>query len=295
MQWNQIAGFYNLIKLGNFSKAAKAVSRTQSAVTQQVQALELELNCSLVERVGRGQVIATAEGQELFQFAEKSLRERREVIERIQAIRDETERTLIIAAPIDTMSKVLPPYVKHFWESRPDVRLRLIECSLDEVIDGVRSQKFDLGLGLMTHVPSDFTQIRWLSMHHYIVAHKEHSIWQSALDLAAISKCDLITPPITEYAQTGGALISALSKEGLPCNIVLEASSNDRCIEYASHGMGVFFGLCSDDMVRDLPKEVRIENLQQIFRSDNIGIFYDSTRKLRPRDEQFLEFLGVTN
>jgi len=295
MRWHQLVGFYNLIKLGNFSKAAEAVYRTQSAVTQQLQTLERELDCSLVERVGRGQVIATAEGQELFQFAERMLREQKDVVERIHSIRDKTERTLVIAAPIDTMSKVIPPYVKQFWKSRPDVKLRLIECSLDEVVEGVRSQKFDLGLGLMTHVPSDFTQIRWLPMHHYIIAHKGHKIWRSTLSLSAISKCDLIVPPIMEYAQTGGALASALSKKGLPCNIVLEASSNDRCIEYAQAGMGVFFGLCSDDMVQDLPKDVRAKNLQQLFRSDNIGVFYDGTRKLRPRDQQFLELLFVAN
>lgn len=293
MQQHQIVGFYHLIKLGSFTKAAEATYRTQSAVTQQLHALEQELGCKLVKRVSRGVVVATLEGQELFQFAEASIQDQRAVVERIHAIRDETERTLVIAAPIDTMSKVLPSYVIKFWGSRQDVKLRLIECSMDDVVRGIRSQDFDLGLGLLTHVPSDLTQVRWLPMHHYIIAHESHDIWDAPVNLEAISKYNLILPPITEYAQTGSALLTALSKKGMPINLTLEASSNDRCIEYARNGMGIFFALCCDEMLVDLPKDMRIKNLQHLFRSENIGVFYDGARKLRPRDEQFLDQLGL--
>ncbi len=190
-------------------------------------------------------------------------------------------------------SKVLPSYVKTFWDSRQDVKLRLIECSMDDVVKGIRSQDFELGLGLLTHVPSDLTQIRWLPMHHYIIAHESHDIWNAPVNLEAISKHNLILPPITEYAQTGSALLSALSKKGMPFNVTLEASSNDRCIEYARNGMGIFFALCCDEMLVDLPTDMRIKNLQHLFRSENIGVFYDGARKQRPRDEQFLDQLGL--
>lgn len=293
MQLHQLVGFYNLVRLGNFTKAADATNRTQSAITQQLHALEKELDCKLVRRVSRGVITATSEGQELFQFAEKMLREQRDVVERIHAIRDKTEASLVIAAPIDTMSKVLPKYVKRFWETRPDVRLRLIECSIDEVVRGVRDQTFDLGLGLLAHVPTDLTQIRWLPLRHHIIARDDHWIWESSVDLSAISKCDLIMPPITEFAQSGSALIAALSQKGLPCNVALEASTNDRCIEYARSGIGVFFALCSDEMLVDLPSGVRAMELSHLFRSENIGIFYDSTRKRRTHEEQFLNLLGI--
>ncbi|MBU2965800.1 LysR family transcriptional regulator [Amphritea sp. 2_MG-2023] len=293
MQWHQLTGFYNLIRLGSFTKAAEACYRTQSAVTQQLQALESELDCKLAIRIGRGKIVATDEGQELFQFAEKMLREQKSVVERIHSIRDKSERTLIIAAPTDTMSKILSPYVKKFWQARPDVKLKMIECSLDEVVAGIRTQKFDLGFGLLAQVPTDLTQVRWLPMHHYIIAHKDHDIWRAPIDLLAISKCDLILPPCSEFAQTGYVLSSALSKKGLPCNIVMEASSNDRCIDYACSGMGVFFGLCSEEMLEHLPEDVLVKDLQSLFRSDNVGVFYESIRKLRVHDKYFIDILNI--
>ena len=43
MEWQQLLGFYQVAKLGSFTKAAAATFRTQSALSQQVKALEIEL------------------------------------------------------------------------------------------------------------------------------------------------------------------------------------------------------------------------------------------------------------
>ena len=293
MQWQQINGFYYLVRLGSYSKAAEATYRTQSAVTQQIQSLEKTLNCKLGKRQGRGQFVATPEGVELYRFAETMLRKQAEVIEKITAIRDDTEKMLVVAGPADTMNKVVPPYAKKFMAARADVKLRLIESPLDQVVQDVRQQSVDFGLGLMTHIPSDLTQIRWLPLHHYVVARKDHPIWSTRLDLAALASYPLILPPNTEHAQTGTGLTSALSKAGLPYKVVLEATSVDRCIDYAQSGIGIYFALCSDEMLADLSNDMRASSLGHMFRSENIGVFYNGTKTLRPREREFLSVLNV--
>ena len=40
MEWQQLLGFYQVAKLGSFTKAAAATFRTQPALSQQVKALE---------------------------------------------------------------------------------------------------------------------------------------------------------------------------------------------------------------------------------------------------------------
>ena len=37
MEWQQIIGFYHVARLGNFTRAAEATFRTQSALSQQVE------------------------------------------------------------------------------------------------------------------------------------------------------------------------------------------------------------------------------------------------------------------
>ena len=53
MDWQQLVGFHQVARLGSFTKAAEATFRSQSALSQQVKALEEELGCRLLERIGK--------------------------------------------------------------------------------------------------------------------------------------------------------------------------------------------------------------------------------------------------
>ena len=63
MEWQQLLGFYQVAKLGSFTKAAEATFRTQSALSQQVKALEDELGGRLLERLGKRRLKLTAAGE----------------------------------------------------------------------------------------------------------------------------------------------------------------------------------------------------------------------------------------
>ena len=73
MEWQQIIGFYQVAKLGSFTKAGDATFRTQSALSQQVKALEKELDCQLFERIGKRKLRLTSAGERFFEFAEAIL------------------------------------------------------------------------------------------------------------------------------------------------------------------------------------------------------------------------------
>ena len=73
MEWQQIIGFYHVAKLGSFTKAADATFRTQSALSQQVRNLERELDCRLLERIGKRKLRLTAAGERVFEFSETML------------------------------------------------------------------------------------------------------------------------------------------------------------------------------------------------------------------------------
>jgi len=60
MEWQQIIGFYYVAKLSSFTKAADATFRTQSALSQQIENLEQELECQLFERIGKRKLRLTS-------------------------------------------------------------------------------------------------------------------------------------------------------------------------------------------------------------------------------------------
>ena len=70
MEWQQLLGFYQVAKLGSFTKAAAATFRTQSALSQQVKALEDELGTRLLERLGKRRLKLTVAGEKLLAFAQ---------------------------------------------------------------------------------------------------------------------------------------------------------------------------------------------------------------------------------
>ena len=58
MEWQQLVGFYHVAQLGSFTRAAEATLRTQSALSQQIKALEEEFSCRLLERIGKRRIAA---------------------------------------------------------------------------------------------------------------------------------------------------------------------------------------------------------------------------------------------
>ena len=60
MEIQQVRALHAVSRHGSFSKAAKALARTQPAITLAIQALERELGVPLMERVGRGSRLSAA-------------------------------------------------------------------------------------------------------------------------------------------------------------------------------------------------------------------------------------------
>ncbi len=87
MEWQQIIGFTNLIKLGSFTRAARATFRTQSALSQQIKNLEAELDISLIERIGKRNFRLTSAGESFMQFSVDLLSRRDHLIERLNEIK----------------------------------------------------------------------------------------------------------------------------------------------------------------------------------------------------------------
>ena len=70
----QLHAFSALARRGSFTLAAKDLFLTQSAVSHAIKALEDDLGCRLLDRVGR-RVLLTQAGEQFLRHTEKILRE----------------------------------------------------------------------------------------------------------------------------------------------------------------------------------------------------------------------------
>ena len=66
----QLRAFLMLARMGSFTKAAKELHLTQSAVSHAMKALEEDVGCRLLDRVGK-KVLLTQAGEQFFQRVDK--------------------------------------------------------------------------------------------------------------------------------------------------------------------------------------------------------------------------------
>jgi DNA-binding transcriptional LysR family regulator len=130
---------------GSFSAAAQALSYTQSAVSQQVAALESEAGMPLLERHPRG-VSLTAAGHTLVRHAEGILARLDAAEAALSAIAGLRGGRLRMASFPTAGATLMPLAIAAFRASYPDVELTLAEGEPEEIVPRLRAAELDLAL-----------------------------------------------------------------------------------------------------------------------------------------------------
>src|SRR6202165_2088457 len=117
---------------GSFSGAAQALSYTQSAISQQIAALEAEAGMALLERHPRG-VSLTAAGQTLVAHAEGILARLDAADAALSAIAGLRGGRLRMASFPTAGATLMPLAIATFRDRHPDVELRLGEGGTGDI------------------------------------------------------------------------------------------------------------------------------------------------------------------
>ncbi len=130
---------------GSLSSAAEALSYTQSAISQQIAALEAETGMALLERHPRG-VSLTAAGQTLVGHAEGILARLDTAEAALSAIAGLRGGRLRMASFPTAGSTLMPVAIAKFRAAYPDVELTLAEGEPEEIVPRLRAGELDLAL-----------------------------------------------------------------------------------------------------------------------------------------------------
>lgn len=140
----QLATFREVMRSGSISQAARAVGRTQPAVSTMIRTLEDQLGFALFLRT-RGKLAPTPEAKYFIEECEDILArvERAErTLERISSLQS---GKLKIACHPAASSVFLPRLLTRFLEGRDDLDVSFMMRSSDAIEDLIASQQFDLG------------------------------------------------------------------------------------------------------------------------------------------------------
>ncbi len=292
MEWQQIIGFYHVVKLQSFTKAAEATFRTQSALSQQIKALEKEFDCQLFERVGKRNLRLTPEGERFFSFAELVLRGSEDLKENLEAIKGNKRGRLKIAAPFTTLYHLFPEAVRQYASQFPEVELTLLDRPQHMVIDLVRSGDIDFGFTLEKVVPKSLSAIRWKQVETVVIAPTGHPLCAlRRVSLKQLAKYPLILPP-KHLQHTGRILLEKeFQKNGLDYRIIMESSNIELSSVYVELGLGVSCG----SIIRNLPhlKKRKLEflSLSHLFGPGHIALVMRRDKATAPYKQAFIRSL----
>ena len=130
---------------GSFSAAAEALSFTQSAVSQQIAALEREAGTVLVERNARG-VRLTEAGEALVRHTDVILGRLAEAEAELESIAGLRGGRLRMASFESAASTLMPLAIAAFRERHPGVDLSLVQLEPEESLPMLRSGELDLAM-----------------------------------------------------------------------------------------------------------------------------------------------------
>jgi len=155
MEIQQLLGFIAVVKEGSFSQAAKSTFRTQSAVSQQIHALEKEFNTRLFDRLGQQRVTLTDEGRLLYDLVNPIVRDIKLIEERFQEARNKPDNYQVsVASHNSAIQYLFPQVVKTFTKKYKNTKLSIVHRNHDDILSLVQNDEVQIGITPLTKPPA---------------------------------------------------------------------------------------------------------------------------------------------
>jgi DNA-binding transcriptional LysR family regulator len=141
-----------VVETGSFSRAARLVGRSESAVSLQMKRLEEQLGEAVFLRTGRNMALTEA-GTTLLGYAHRLLDLNNEALTAASSASIEGRVTL--GVPHDVAETWLPAIIAGFARSHPSIVMRTLEGRGFEILDRLAAGEIDLGVAFTAVRPDN--------------------------------------------------------------------------------------------------------------------------------------------
>lgn len=140
---NQVRYFQAVVRLGSFTEAAEECHISQSAISQQIKALEQELGFQLIDRMNRKFVLTPA-GEHFYKKSLILVADYDRLVQDAVRISRKDHAELRIGYLKSYAGLAIQDAVAHFSQKYPDVSVFIISGSHEDLYDALRTEKMDL-------------------------------------------------------------------------------------------------------------------------------------------------------
>ena len=254
----------------SFTRAAEVLELTQAAVSQQIAALEKELDADLFKRRGRG-VSLTESGQQLHEYARQILDLVEEAFVQVGKSQQPVSGQLRIAASTAPSEWLVPELLADFRARYPKVRESLTVSDSSMATESVEAGEADVGF--VGELPRS-----------------------STLDAKAIAEDHLVLVVAADHPFAGKGTTSLKQLRGEALIVREPGSGTRRCLEQAlgEHGlspadMSIAMEVNSNDAIRAaVERGVGVAFLSQRDKRHDFGLASITVRGFHPRRQLYV-------
>ena len=158
MPYDKLRTFVAVMDSGSVSAAAVRMHRTQSAISQQVKALEEELGLGLVDRRG-GRLFLTVEGRRIYDIAADGFQRIEAELARIRNDGHTEQGTVRIGVVPEFSNQVLTPRLGDIRARLPNICVEVVVGTSEQIEQQLLDNRLDIGL-LVTFSQKDLFDVR---------------------------------------------------------------------------------------------------------------------------------------
>lgn len=227
MELRHLRYFIAVAEEMNFSRAAKKLNMAQPPLSQQIQALEKELDAQLFDRRKRP-IELTLAGQFFLQEADKILLQLEQSVRAVQQIEKGEKGVLTVGFTSSIANSILPDISRSFQVRFPEVELVWRELSTQPQLQGIRKRQIDIGFFHLPNRISDYADLEVfvvLQEPLVVAVPDNHPLaTESQIKLESLTNERLVLPSRHYAPGLSEQIYSLFHKSGIAPNVVQEAT-----------------------------------------------------------------------
>lgn len=147
--------FCKIVEIGNFTKVAKILNYSQSAISQTIKAMEEEFGTSLVTREKSG-IHLTADGKHYYPYIQSIYRAECALKQKQKEMNGLQDTVITIGTFTSVSRNILPPLMRKFKNQYPGVHFILSQSEYTNITEWIKNGTVDFGF-INTNFVTDLT------------------------------------------------------------------------------------------------------------------------------------------
>ena len=286
--------FIKVAENNSFSKAARLLFISQSAVSQSIRQLENKLGHKLFIRKNKN-VMLTKEGEILYNYVSRAYSIILAAQHAMSEMKNLQSGHLTIAVSDTICKHYLMPFIHEFISRYPSIKLQIFNRTSSQILSLIESGKADLGIITMQEYSSGISLYEWIKVEDIFAASREYCTNNNLIN-KAISLQELTSFPLLlldKNSSTRKNLDRYLASLNLFVEPELELESNDLLIEFAKCSKGIAHVL-KKSVLKDISEGQLVEiNLLESLPCRHIAIALPNSYPVSTACRMFLKLLNI--